>query len=981
MEQEKALVGVLTETHLKPKILDAEIVSHKPKYNLTRTDRSGDKKGGGVAILLQNTLSATTLLTHSTSACEILSIAIDDLKLIITVIYRPPKSKPNDFKTILDKLKQVISSDSYAAYTSTVIGDFNFPFIQWFHSENNCAIHSNKNTGSTAEVSQFTLLKEFMLKNFHSQYVYEPTRSPGNNTLDLIYTNNNNLISDIVITPTTFSDHHMIKVNTNINLKEELPQNTGSKPDVPLKGFNFQSEKADWDKTNTYLNQQNWDNIFLNLDIDEMINILLQKCTEASTENIPDRTASTQKRIPRDRRILFRNRKNAQTKYDKCINENKRQDIVRKIIEIEKSLLKSRDNEKVNKENRAILNIKKNYKYFYKYAREQSVIKSKIGPLKVGNETVSDPKQIAETLKQQYETVFTTPRTNTNLDLTNTIDENSLNLPQLLTELEITGEMIAIAIRELKPDRAAGPDGLPPIFLKKCEESLILPLKLIYEKSITSGIVPKNFKIGVITPIHKGGNRCEPKNYRPVTLTSVLCKVLEKIILKPLVKHLKDNLLYNERQHGFRTKRSTLSQLISHIDDLLDCLEKGYDIDVVYLDFAKAFDKVDHGILLKKLMSLGIRGIYSRWIGSFLTNRTQSIAANGALSSSSNVVSGVPQGTILGPILFLIHISDIDQDLNFSKAYSFADDTKVVSKIKSKEDITNLQQDLETIYVWEDNNNMKFNPDKFQQISYSLKNSGEDHSYKNSNQVIIESASTVKDLGVTLSNDLSFQLHIQNIVEKCNNLISWILRTFRTRDPLPLLTLYKSLVIPHLDYCSQLWCPHKEQEIAQLEQVQRSFTSKLSDNREQCYVDRLKKFNLYSLERRRERYLILYAWKIIENLVDNPNDKFGTHTHIRLGRLINIPAWTNQSSSTKVSNLKHNFFTKKAPRMFNLLPAEIRNISETKIEVFKKALDRFLKLIPDHPNAGSVPNQREAANNSLENWLPIIKRKSPSIWA
>ena len=195
-----------------------------------------------------------------------------------------------------------------------------------------------------------------------------------------------------------------------------------------------------------------------------------------------------------------------------------------------------------------------------------------------------------------------------------------------------------------------------------------------------------------------------------------------------------------------------------------------------------------------------------------------------------------------------------------------------------------------------------------------------------------------------------------------------------------MLTLFKSLVLPHLDYCSQLWSPNKQQEIDQLEQIQRTYTSKITGSDNLTYIQRLEKFKLYSLERRRERYLVIYAWKILEGLVDNPNDKVASRNHVRLGRIIDIPSWTN-SNSTKISNQKHNFFLKKAPRMFNKLPRQIRDISGTEVQSFKRAVDHFLQNIPDHPTAGSLPIHREAATNSLESWLPLIKRKTPSIWA
>ena len=364
------------------------------------------------------------------------------------------------------------------------------------------------------------------------------------------------------------------------------------------------------------------------------------------------------------------------------------------------------------------------------------------------------------------------------------------------------------------------------ILLKKCRNALAPPLAKIWRKSMLNGEIPDICKSATIIPIHKGKSRAVPKNYRPVALTSHLIKIFEKVVRKQIVDFMQANDLFNYSQHGFRGGRSCLSQLLCHFDRITSELENGKGVDVVYLDFAKAFDKVDHGITLRKLKLLGIKGQLGRWICSFLTNRVQSVLVEGKKSKPKPVTSGVPQGSVLGPLLFLVLIGDIDKTVASSFLSSFADDTRVGKGIASEEDIHNLQADLEAIYKWSVDNNMTFNSDKFELLRYKSKSSKElqaSTSYSSDNGSIIEEKLHVRDLGVTLSNTATFSQHIH---EKCiavKSKISWVLRTFKTRESLPMLTLWKTQIMCHLDYCSQLWSPKKNRRHSILRTAPESF--------------------------------------------------------------------------------------------------------------------------------------------------------------
>ena len=316
-----------------------------------------------------------------------------------------------------------------------------------------------------------------------------------------------------------------------------------------------------------------------------------------------------------------------------------------------------------------------------------------------------------------------------------------------LESIDFNADDIKNAIKELRGNAAAGPDNIPAVLLKECADQLAKPLYLLWSKSLRTGKIPAGLKKAIITPIFKGGARSVPKNYRPIALTSHLIKIFEKIVVKNLAKFLEENGHMNENQHGFRAKRSCLSQLIAHYELILEALESNAAVDVIYLDFSKAFDKVDHGILMQKLKKYNITGELGIWIHNFLLNRTQQVTVEKCLSTESQVISGVPQGSVLGPLLFLILLADIDQDVSSSAVSSFADDTRFLKKIEKLLDTLLLQKDLNTVYEWSKTNNMVFNSEKFEGITYTASSSNTvPHTY----QAILEKVLTSETLSTLL---------------------------------------------------------------------------------------------------------------------------------------------------------------------------------------------------------------------------------------
>ena len=483
-------------------------------------------------------------------------------------------------------------------------------------------------------------------------------------------------------------------------------------------------------------------------------------------------------------------------------------------------------------------------------------------------------------------------------------------------------------------------------------------------KCIKTGESPEVWKEAIITPIFKGGNKELSANYRPVSLTSQLAKLLERIIRWYLVKYLEINNAFPDSQHGFRECRSTVSQLLEHYEDIVDALEKNSNIDIVMLDYSKAFDKINISILLKKLKILGVGGKIAKWIGNFLINRKQKVVVNKQSSEWSEVKSGVPQGTILAALFFLIYIADIGDNVIHSTIASYADDSKARKRIANQSDGEKLQTDINSVFKWTDTNLMEFNLTKFEMLRIGKReNLKNEIKYCTPDGTVIPESESVKDLGVIFNKEGNFDDHMKIKIAKCNKMCGYILRTFMTREQEPMMCLFKSLVTPIMDYCCIVWNPHKRKDIQAIERIQRNFTKRISHLSELNYFERMKVLNIYSMERRRERYELLYIFKILKNIV--PNVGINSKYSPRRGRVL-VPPPVHKNSTQAANTMRRNSFRAKAAFLFNCLPARIRNIPlDTSMASIKRTVDNFLKTVTDEPVLEGYARSTDAASNSL----------------
>ena len=348
--------------------------------------------------------------------------------------------------------------------------------------------------------------------------------------------------------------------------------------------------------------------------------------------------------------------------------------------------------------------------------------------------------------------------------------------------------------------------------LKECQLSLCRPLRLFWEKSFSEGIIPEIYKRQEITSIPKKGPKTKPQNFRPIALCPNPLKLVERVIRKKLVNYFELNNIINNNQHGFRKNHNCSTQLLSHLCYLMSCLVNGNEIDFIYIDYAKAFDKVDHNLLLYKLEQYGVNGKYLRWLEQFLKGRTQVVKVNGTFSYPTSVDSGVPQGSVLGPLLFIIYINDLPGVIKHSRLLTFADDMKIVKEISVASDTSLLQEDLNNVIEWSRKNNMKLNMEKFELVSHKLEELPF-HNLCNTYSVTanydISPSLCVRDLGVNISSNLSWDEHIHMICNKATRVSAWVLKVFYSRNKEVLLTLYCSLIRPILEYCPEVWNPYK----------------------------------------------------------------------------------------------------------------------------------------------------------------------------
>ena len=508
-------------------------------------------------------------------------------------------------------------------------------------------------------------------------------------------------------------------------------------------------------------------------------------------------------------------------------------------------------------EQKLACNIKTDSKSFYAYVRSKQNVQDKVGPLEdsAGN-IISQGFLMAEDLNGYFSSVFTKEDISS-LPVADAKFQGAKS--DYLGPLVVTPELVARKIKAMKDNKSPGVDGIPPKLLMETVDQISIPLARVFNLSLKEGVVPFEWKEANIIPLFKKGSRNKSENYRPVSLTSVICKLLERLIKDHMVDFLVKHKLLNSSQHGFLKARSCLTNMLCFLEEITKWIDMGSPVDIIYLDFQKAFDKVPHQRLLLKLKAHGIGDSITDWIEQWLTDRRQRVVVDGEVSNWKSVLSGVPQGSVLGPILFLIYINDLDESIT-NNVLKFADDTKLFRKVNTDGDKQHLQNDLDRLVKWSEKWQMLFNFGKCKCLHTGHGNLNVNYKM---GATVLGTTVKEKDLGVTISADMKVSEQCGIAASKGNQILGLIRRNITYKGKKLIIPLYKAIVRPHLEYCIQAWRPYRKKDIDTLERIQRRATKMIPELRDLSYEERLNECGLTTLETRRLRGDQIEVFKIL----------------------------------------------------------------------------------------------------------------------
>lgn len=831
----------IAESWLNKDISSAEL--GLDDFDVFRLDRDMlsdiKKRGGGVLIASRKALRAQKIKILEVNVEQIfIRIKVSNKLFILGCVYFPPMSSQELYAEHCNVVESII--DDHPGCCLVIVGDYNLPECVWGNDEFGLSVQCPVSSPATTLTNCYSYFNLFQLNS---------VLNSRNVCLDLLFGNVDDIVpveANELILPNSI--HH-----TAISFVIELGKTIKT---ISFQEYYYDFRNADYFQINNYFASINWEELF-SAALGDTISAFYDVLYTAIEHFVPLRRLSTSsfpKWFSSELKSLVIQKKIAHSRFKKYGSVTDYHEFAH-LREQCKELRQRCYDSYIN---RVEGNIADNPGRFWSYVRD---VKNEHDlPLNVtyNDVTSSSLSETVNLFASYFSTVYMGD---------GSVETPNYNFRELvcINYLNFSVSEVFDAISHLPPKLVSGPDGVPAYFLKNCQCTLALALHKLFNVSLSSGEFPDFWKLSYLKPIYKSGDRSLVSNYRAVSTQSDIPKMLDFLVCQRLTWDFKE--VINDEQHGFIRGRSTDTNLVLYKNFILNSMESGLQVDSVYMDFSKAFDRVNHSLLIAKLKALGVAGSALSWIHSYVSNRVLYVRAGGVVSDPIVVPSGVPQGSHCGPVLFCLFLVDLGQHILNSKTLLFADDLKIFKAVKSLSDAESMQDDLDLVAEWCLANKMDLNVNKCFKISFTRSPNPVEFNYS-LRGILLNPCNEIKDLGIIFDNKMSFNAHINNITTRALKILGFIQRISIDFSIMTFKRLYCAFVRSVLEYGSVVWNPNYAVYQDAIERVQKKFLRVIAfkngyQKDEYTYNDILLKLNMQTLQTRRMVSDICFLHKII----------------------------------------------------------------------------------------------------------------------
>lgn len=772
---------------------------------MIRCDFPGNIKRGGVCVYYKEGLPLTRRDDISNfDQCVVCEIKVKKSKCFVSCMYRSQNESEEEREMFCQKFETTCHNMALEKPMGCfIVGDFNAKCTSWWPDEinNQCGLMLN-------DISTFYSYTQLI----HQPTNFEPNKSPS--CIDLFFTTQPNLVLESGVLPSPSKTCHHQIIFDKIKFEVFRPP--------PFKREVWHFKEARVDLIRLSIDRFDWHGAFANLGVDQQVelftetllnnfrNFIPHELKTCKAKDSPWMTNDIKKALQRKNRLykkyISREDKHVLDEHNsRCYN----------LIASRKESYYSNLGHKLN-------NSKTSSKAYWSIlnrfmGRSKTPV---IPPLLVEDKLETDFQKQANFFNEYFSSQCCT------LTNSSTLPPFSLFTNHSTSKVVFNDDDISKILKDLNPNKAHGFDSISKKMIQICGDSIVRPLSAIFKNALKSGTFPENWKKGNIVPVHKKSSKQQVNNYRPISLLPIFGKVFEKVIFNNLFNYFQSNNILTDKQSGFRPGDSCVNQLVAITHEIYKAFDGNTSLEIrgVFLDMSKAFNKVWHDGLLFKLKSYGVQGELFSVLENYLKNRQQRVVLNGQHSTWKDVLAGFPQRSVLGPLLFLIYINDLPNNL-VSSTKLFADDTSLFSIVTSIEKSCNdLNGDLDAIKMWAHQWKMSFNPDLNKQASevvFSKKRTPNIQPPLLFNNAHVLVVPYQKHRGLTLDGKLAFDHHLNEKIAKANRGIGLIKQLSGSLPRSALVTMYRSFVRPHLDYADVIYDqPHNDTFCSRTESVQ-----------------------------------------------------------------------------------------------------------------------------------------------------------------